>query len=262
VISAILRPVAAILLPTLAAVAGTVLIRRILPSTVLRSSHDVAAAIFAVIGTLYAVLVAFTVVIVWEHYSDAGSAAEREGTDLGDLWRLAGAFDPVDGDRVNRALVVYARSVIDREWPAMANGRSDPETWKAMDALWSTYRSIVPRTAVQQIAYAESIRRLDELTDSRRLRLHSLGADVPVLMWLLLIVGGLVVVGFCLLFAPESAAAHALMVGLLAAIIAANLYLVDDLDNPFDGWPRIEAEAMRSQLDRVIGEASRSAATP
>jgi hypothetical protein len=31
---------------------------------------------------------------------------------------------------------------------------------------------------------------------------------------------------------------------------------VDDLDNPFDGWPRIEAEAMRSQLERVIGEGS------
>jgi hypothetical protein len=262
VISAILRPVAAILLPTLAAVAGTFLIRRRLPSAVLRSSHDVSAAILSVIGTLYAVVLAFTVVIVWEHYSDAGSAAEREGTDLGDLWRLAGAFDPVDGDRVNRALVVYARAVVDREWPAMVNGRSDPETWKAMDALWSTYRSMVPRTAVQQIAYSESIRRLDELSDSRRLRLHSLAADVPFLMWLLLIVGGVVVVGFCFLFAPESVGVHALMVGLLAAMIAANLCLVSEFDNPFDGWPRIEADVMRSQLDRVIAKAPGPAATP
>ncbi len=120
VISAILYPVAAILLPTAAATVGTVLIRRILPSAVLRSGHDVAAAIFGVIGTLYAVLVAFTVVIVWEHYSDAGSAAEKEGTDLGDLSRLTEAFDPLDGDRVQQALVVYARAVVDREWPAMA----------------------------------------------------------------------------------------------------------------------------------------------
>jgi hypothetical protein len=73
----------------------------------------------------------------------------------------------------------------------MANGRSDPRTWKAMDALWSTYRSIVPGTAVQQIAYAESIRRLSDLSDSRRQRLHAVGADVPVLMWLLLIGGGI-----------------------------------------------------------------------
>jgi hypothetical protein len=65
------------------------------------------------------------------------------------------------------------------------------------------------------------------------------------------------VVGFCFLFAPESAAAHALRIGLLTAMIAANLYLVDDLDNPYDGWPRIVADTMRSQLDRVLASASR-----
>jgi hypothetical protein len=48
----------------MAAVAATFLIRRRLPSAVLRSGHDVAAAILGVIGTLYAVLVAFTVIIV------------------------------------------------------------------------------------------------------------------------------------------------------------------------------------------------------
>lgn len=247
-----LEGLAAVVISTVLAVGVTLFVRKRVSPAVLRSSHDVAAAILGVVGTVYAVLLAFTVIIVWEHYSDASSAVEKESNDLADLARLAAMFDNSDRDAVDRALFTYARSAINEEWPAMARGHSDPRTWRAVDRVWATYRGVAPRNGPQQIALGESIRRLDEMSDSRRVRLHALDSDVPPLMWMLLILGAVVVIAFCLLFAPESRKVHATMVGLLTALIAANLYLAYDLDNPFDGWPQIDSGVIQQQLERSI----------
>src|SRR5690348_12116671 len=64
-------------LPTLLAMAGPILIRRRVGLERLSNNNEVAGFKFATIGVLYAVLLAFAVVVVWEKFSDAEDEAAQ-----------------------------------------------------------------------------------------------------------------------------------------------------------------------------------------
>src|SRR4029077_9116706 len=72
----------------LLAVAGALLVRRWATVEVLARHNEVAGFIYAVIGVLYAVLLGFTAIIVWERFDEAQTNVEREANELGDLFRL------------------------------------------------------------------------------------------------------------------------------------------------------------------------------
>jgi hypothetical protein len=68
---------------TFAAIAGALLVRRWVTVEVLERHNDVAGFIYAVIGVLYAVLLGFTAIIVWERFDEAQTNVERaEGVPL------------------------------------------------------------------------------------------------------------------------------------------------------------------------------------
>jgi hypothetical protein len=221
------------------AVTGAIVVRRMIPGDVLRGHHDVAAAIIGVMGTLYAVLLAFTVIVTWNHYTDAHSATDAEAGHLGDLARLT------EQERVRKLIDDYRRAVVDDEWPAMRHGKTSPAAQSALATLWNECRAARPANAREETIYAESMRQMVAISDSRRARIHSLRDDVPPLMWIILIGGGAMVITFTYLFGPERIAMHALMVGALATLIVMSLFLVHALDNPFDGWPHIEPDTMQ-----------------
>jgi hypothetical protein len=58
----------------LLAIAGTLMVRRWVPVEVLERHNEVAGFIYAVIGVVYAVLLGFTAIIVWERYDKAQAA--------------------------------------------------------------------------------------------------------------------------------------------------------------------------------------------
>ncbi len=53
------------------------------------AQNDIAGFIYAVVGVIYAVLLAFTVIMVWEEFSDTKLLVDREAASLGDLYQLA-----------------------------------------------------------------------------------------------------------------------------------------------------------------------------
>ena len=53
---------------------GTLLLRRLTKAPMDDRQNEVAGFIFATVGVLYAVLLAFTVIIVWEQYLSAENA--------------------------------------------------------------------------------------------------------------------------------------------------------------------------------------------
>lgn len=230
------------------AVLSAMTLHRKVPPEAFRGSEGVATAILGILGTLFAVLLGFTVIMVWDHYSDAASALHLEATHIADLRHLAQGFDPADDARIRTALSAYLSTVIRDEWPSMARGEDDARAKKALGGIWAAYRSVNTADTKQQAIYAESIAHLSQLTDARRLRLRALHDDVPGLMWIALIVGGLVVVTTTFFFVPSNVALHSALVGGVAALITLNLFLIYSLDNPFNGWPSIAPDILQQEL--------------
>jgi hypothetical protein len=146
---------------------------------VLECHKEVAGFIYAVIGVLYAVLLGFTAIIVWERYEKAHSSVEQEANEVADLFRDAQVFPNELRNELESQLRTYVRLVLEREWPAMAEGGSSRETWEAYNQLWPTYQRIRPQDEREKAWYTLSLTRLNELGDYRRLRLLSNRSAVP-----------------------------------------------------------------------------------
>src|SRR3954451_24375505 len=117
------------------AVGGLLLVRRSVALSTLEGHNDVAGFIIAVIGVLYAVLLAFVVVISWQNFDEAHQTASSEAQLVDGLYRDAPAFQPQTAD-MRQKLDSYARSVVTQEWPAMAkHQQEDRRTDAALDAL-------------------------------------------------------------------------------------------------------------------------------
>ena len=93
-----------VVIPTALAVGGTIVVRRRTRLKQLTENNEVAGFKFAVVGVIYAVLLAFAVFVVWEQLTAAESDVVREAGSAVNLYRLAGGMD-AQTERNIRALV-------------------------------------------------------------------------------------------------------------------------------------------------------------
>lgn len=224
-------------------VGGLVVFRRAVSHTRLENANEMSAPVFQLAGVLYAVLVAFVVVVVWEQFSDAEDASGMEAAAISDLLRDSEALPPESRVIVQRSLTDYARDVIDDEFPRMRRGEAIEEQSTQLVAVWEAYLSVDPETRNEIAFFDHAIVRLNDLSADRKLRVSTSEAAVPGELWVLLVGGGGVVMAFTFLFGTRDVVVHALAVGLTAALLAFVLYLIFALEHPFVGALSVDPDA-------------------
>jgi uncharacterized protein DUF4239 len=239
---------------TVLATLGSLLVRHWVAVEILEPHNEVAGSIYSVIGVMYAVLLGFTAIIVWERYDNAQTAVETEANELGDLYRDAQVFPEEVRKDLETKIRSYIRLVVEKEWPSMAEDKSSPETADAFNQLRQTYRRFTPQTEQERIWYTQSLTSLNQLIDQRRLRvLSSQSTGIPKVMWAVLLGAGAVTLSFSFLFGTRNTAAQLLMTAGLAITISLVLFSVVALERPFAGIARIEPDAFNQltiMLDR------------
>jgi hypothetical protein len=245
--------VAAVLLALL----GLALVRHTVPRDRLARHIDVAGYVYAVIGVIYAVILAQVVIAAWQEYQDARAVAGDEANAVLNLARLAQVWSDEDRERVEDALSAYARHVVDIEWPTMAHNQFDESSHTALlHDVWEAVNEAGVRAEGLDPVYAASLQQLDELDAARRSRVL-LGRDrLPEAMTLTLIIGAVVTVGFTYLFAVEDGWIQGLMTASLATLVALLLLLEYQLDTPYEGVSAIGPTAMelvRTEIDTGLG---------
>src|SRR5262245_3449018 len=88
---------------TIFAMCGPIIVRRHVPLDRLSSNNEVAGFKFAVVGVIYAVLLAFAIVVVWERFNQADNDVAREAAAAATRCRLAQGLDAPDGAAVRKA---------------------------------------------------------------------------------------------------------------------------------------------------------------
>jgi hypothetical protein len=241
-----------------AAVAGLALVQRLVPTAIRKEHNDVAGFIYAVLGVIYAVLLALVVIAVWEEFGRARVTAEAEANALAEVFWLAHQLPEPEGRELQELARSYAEEVVDEEWPLMEQGRAplmerSRETsrgWVLIDDIRATLQEVEPRSASGQELYAEGLDQVQRLADARRTRLVAAEEGLPTVLWVVLVVAGIVVVGFAYLFGIENTGAHSLMVVSLAGVIALVLFTIGALEHPFSGGARIDTGAFELVLNR------------
>jgi uncharacterized membrane protein YraQ (UPF0718 family) len=230
------------------AVGGLVLVQRLVPIERRLAHNDVAGFIYAVLGVAYAVLLGLMVVAVWQDWQAAHDSATQEANELAAVFWLAHGLPEPEGRHIQELARDYARVEVRQEWPLMQHGKSSPNAYELLDEMRASVEALHPTNDAQTVLYDNLLQRLHELGDARRARLLQAEEGLPAILWAVLLMGGVITVGFTYLFGLRSTTVHVLMVAALALIIGLVLFTVAALDYPFRGAIHIGPDAFEQTL--------------
>src|SRR3954468_21460044 len=104
------------------AAGGVLLGRRLLHRHVAAFHNEVVISLFSTAGVVYAVLLGFLVVVVWEGYDNAHRNSAEEAATAITLYRLTYGMEPAHGADARKFIRAYIGAVISDEWPMMTKG--------------------------------------------------------------------------------------------------------------------------------------------
>ncbi len=208
-----------------------------------KESNDFTGAVVAVIGTTYAVILAFMLSGVWNQYQQAQSNEEQEANALVNVWRIATQLQ-IPGAREADALsLTYAHNVVQKEWPALlASKPLPPENADVINQLWKFAGQIQAHSGNDSIAAYQMMEELRMLTEYRRIRIMQSREGLPAILWAVLIVGGTITVAAACFFGVPSFRFHVLQVAVLSFLISLVLVAIADIDRPYQGALTVQPE--------------------
>lgn len=236
-----------VVLPSAVAMVAQTLIHRWVGVERLVQNNEIAGFKFATVGVIYAVLLAFSVIVVWEKFSAAENAVDQEAASIAALLRYAQGKEP-QALALRTAVVGYARSAIEDEWPAMALESESHSTTRALNNVYSTALALGAAGTRETADMAEVFTQLDNVTSARRIRLHLATGLVPGVVWAALFAGALLTVAFTLFFGSENLPAQISMTGVLSVLVTLGLVVIVSIDHPFTGPVRVRPDPLEAVL--------------
>lgn len=218
----------------------------------LELNNEVAGFKFAVVGVFYAVMLAFVVIAVWEDYRDTEAAVRDEAKATVDLFRVAEAL-PEEGSEIRETLVQYVKDVREHAWGTMAIGKRSDMVADDLKKLSEAVFALDPQGHKETALFHHALMLLSVISDNRNERIDSADGSVPGILWFVLIVGGLITLGYPAFFAASNLVAQVLMTASLAALVAMSLLLGLAFDFPFTGDPHISQAPFDDALRQMTG---------
>lgn len=220
-----------------------------------KESNDFTGAVVAVIGTTYAVILAFMLSGVWNMFQQAQANEEQEANALTNIWRIAEQLPSPPSEQIRALCLKYANDAVDREWPALAADNRIPiETSQTVNQLWNAAGQIQANPGDNSIAVYQMMEELRMLTEYRRIRMMQAREGLPPILWTVLIAGGVITVAASCFFGVQNFRFHVLQVLVLSFLIALVLVAIDDVDRPYQGVVRVQPEGFSFSLDTFNGK--------
>lgn len=184
------------------------MVQRLVPATRRKEHNDVAGFIYAVLGVAYAVILGLMIIAVWESFAEARDTVDQEATELAEIAWLAYRLPEPEGTHIQELARSYAEVVVEEEWALMREGRASPRAWAILDEIRLEIENLEVRTDAEWALYFQALLGVHDLNDARRDRLVDAKEGLPALLWVVLLLGGVIVVGFTYLFGLDNTLVH------------------------------------------------------
>jgi hypothetical protein len=244
--------------------AASFLVRRSRPG-VAQVDPGPAAAVLSYVAAAFGVLIGFVIVFLLGQAANARQATGDEATSIGTAFDEAQLFPAAERD-LQHALICYARSVSELEWPTLAIGMSSPATDEAYRELIGTYGAVEEPAdgTFQPAAATNSFVQIGGISTARETRLVAAQFGVGPLLWVLLVGGAVLVLS--LLFVASVAASplgQAVLLGVAGMFTAVLLAMVVILGSPFrEGTGPLTPRLIEENTERMVAIAPDAAAEP
>jgi hypothetical protein len=233
---------------------GLIIIRKFYPYKRCKNHNDIAGFIFATLGVIYAVTLAFIVVVTWEQFDKANEITNSEANCIASIYQNTMPF-PVEFRTLLKAeLSDYVNAIINDEWETMQKGQRSPRVHELQEKIVRSYSIFEPKNETQKIFLAESIKKLNEASELRRQRILYAATGIHPILYIVLFIGSIITITFSMLFGTENFTEHLIMSSALAAMIALALFTIISLDYPFVGKFSINPDSFIKILPTLLSK--------
>ena len=174
------------------ALAGLLVVRRLVPLPISESTNAVIGITYAATYMLYGLTLGFSLYLGNQEASEARETVERGAASLEGIFEIAQQLPQPERDRIQEVTESYARTVVEDEWPLMGGGANSQESPQAESLLNELQQSVLgyePETSAEQALYSQGITLVFDIEDEREIRLLHSRQDSHTLLWYVLVVG-------------------------------------------------------------------------
>jgi hypothetical protein len=214
-------------------IAGFMIVHFLVPAQVRQIHNDVAGFVFATLGVTYGVLLAFVVFVVWDQYNEAKVYMENDDSALLALYQNIDQYpDRATATLMKEALLEYVLAEAEMHALRRRGMQFNADKFEVMEKLWNGVETVSPQNDHEKILYQEILSILSDLAKYRSLRVQAGQERLPGVIWVALIGGGIVTIGFTCLFGTKYVWAHIIIMSLLSSLIAIVIYVIVELNYP------------------------------
>jgi hypothetical protein len=239
----------------LVSITGLALTARRVRETTLHEALDngaIAGLLAALIG-IYAIAAGLTAVAVWGNTGDAATNVGKEAAAINVLWHDLGGYPQPFRNQARTELLKYTQFIVDEEWPKHQKGEAPNVIIEQVDEFERALFAFEPASEGQKLVHAQTLVSYNRLLEARRLRLQAVGdTALPLELWVVVVLLGVIAISACFLLRVDSFALHATITILVAAPIALILYFIAVTDRPFQGGISVSAEPYRAMIEKIM----------
>lgn len=220
-------------------------VRKKAPHKVWAPHNDAIGFVYSAIAVLYAVILGFSLIAMWESYDQAEGTTHQEANALVGLYELSRAFSPEDQAAIRPMLTSYATTVIENEWPAMQRNEAPEATaFQKMQDIWVWYTAKDAESMPNPTAYEASIDRLIDLQIARRDRIYESQTGINPYMLMVLVIGAIPTILGPVILGVENRRVHTIIIGGIAGTVSFIVLAAFMMNHPFQGDVSIGHEAL------------------
>jgi hypothetical protein len=214
-----------------------------------RAFKAVSPGLLPVLGVLFALLVGFIAVEVWNSFDKAKTAVATEASALRAVVLLARNFSDEQRTRIDALINRHIEVAIQQEWPDMAHRQAtlSPLPMNLIEALQNAFALKLADDS-QRAAQPEMIRALSSALDARRQRIVISESSVGAVKWVAILFQA-----FCTLVAiamvhADNRRACAITLTLFATGVALSVLLIAAYSRPFTGEISVTPELLKQVI--------------
>ncbi|HWK89862.1 MAG TPA: hypothetical protein VNP72_07695 [Longimicrobium sp.] len=227
-------------------IGGLFLARRWVEAT--PSGNESAGAMLSIAGVAYAVLLAMIAVEAWNGVAAVEASIQAEANALSGIYRNVEPYRAAERDHIRGVVRDYIDFVIRDEWPALRRGSRSPRTELAGQQLNNELTTFDALSDAEQMVQPLVLEQAAAFTEARQLRLLLGTRGLSAVTWVVVVLGGMITMGFAFFFRTDAFGTHVVMSCFAGAMLGILIFLIVAMDHPLWGDFSVRPDAFREAL--------------
>jgi hypothetical protein len=236
---------------------GTLLgfaLRGVLPDNHLNGeTKDVVKLGMGLIGTMSALVLGLLVAGAKSSFDAQGNGVALLAGKVMYLDRLLARYGP-EAKGVRQTLHDSIEDMLHRTWPetgsAGGRGKASESTEGQYEGIFDQLQALSPTTEAQKSLKAGALKVMSDMAEARWALLAQRGNGISVPFLVVLACWMAIVFASFSLFAPSNVTVFATFV-LCALVVASTIFIILEMDHPFDGLLRVSSEPLQKALAQL-----------